>query len=782
MIARSLGRYRIEEELGSGAMGVVYRALDTDLKRTVAVKVIGNAPEDEGTRAAVMREARAASALNHPHICTVYEVGHTADCFYVVMEHVEGRTLNTLIPPDGLSPGTTVRYGIQIADALAHAHDRGVVHRDLKGSNVMVTAEGRVKVLDFGLARRVREGRRAAETESAVSVDGEHAVAGTVAFMSPQSLQGQPPDPRDDIWALGVLLYEMATGERPFSGDTKFQLASAIQRDSPAPLPPRVPAGLRSIILKSLARARDERYQHARELRAALEAVQSEAGLPAPSWRARRPTRRVVIGLAAVLAAVAIGTLASIRPLVWPRPLESIAVLPFVNVGADPEMEYLSDGLTEAVIDSLSQLPREKLKVIALSPVLRYKGRDVDVVAAGGELGVGAIVLGRVVFRGGALSVSVELVSCRDRTRLWGDKYEATVGDILAVQQEIAAGISDGLRLPLTGEDRQRMAKRQTENAEAYRLYLKGRYHWYKFTPEDYEKSLRYYQQAIERDSRYALAYAGIAIAGVTMAYEGLLPPGQAHRESEAAALKAMALDDALGEAHDALAEVRFVHDWDWPAAEREFRRALALGRDPTTRRFYGHFLRALGRWEEAIAQMKAALELDPFSVETSKALGATYFWAGQHDRAIDQYLRTLELDANHAQTRDLLADAFAAQGLYGKALAERRTFLVLEGAGEAAEALGTDASEEGYRRAMRGLYSRYLAALQEASASRYVSPMEFAMTYVALDDEEQAFAWLEKAYEERAPSLVNLKSDPAFDPLRSDGRFHDLVRRVGLP
>ena len=779
MIARTLGRYRIEEELGSGGMGVVYRARDTDLRRTVAIKVIAATPQDEGTHAAMMREARAASTLNHPHICTVYEVGQAADCSYVVMEHVEGGTVKALIPPDGLSADLTIRYGIQIADALAHAHDRGVVHCDLKGANVMVTPEGRVKVLDFGLARRLREGQRSAATES---FDDEHAVAGTVASMSPQVLQGQAPDPRDDVWSLGVLLYEMATGAHPFRGETKFELASAIQRDPPAPLPAGVPPGLRSIILRCLARARGERYRDARELRAALEAVQSDGGpAPAPSRRPR-PARRAVIGLGAVLLAATIGTIASLRTGIWSGPMESIAVLPFVNVGGGPDMEYLSDGLTEGVIGSLSQLPREKLKVIALSPVLRYKGGDVDVVTAGSELGVRAIVLGRVLMRGGELTVSVELVSARDRTRLWGDKYEASVHDVIGVQEEIATGISEGLRLQLTGDDRRRMARRQTENAAAHQLYLKGRYHWYKFTPEDYEKSLQYYQQAIERDSRYALAHAGIAIAGVMMAYEGLIPPGEARREAEPAALRALAIDDTLGEAHDAMAEVRFAFDWNWPAAEEEFRRAVALSRDPATRRFYGHFLRALGRWDEAIAEMKAAQELDPFSVETSKALGATYFWAGQHDRAIEQYLKALELDANHAQTHDLLADAYAAKGLYGKALAERRMYLVLEGAEEAAKALGADASEEGYRRAMRALYSRYLAALEESSVGRYISPMEFAMTYVALDDKEQAFDWLEKAYEERAPALVSLKSDPAFNPLRSDGRFHDLVRRVGLP
>jgi non-specific serine/threonine protein kinase len=497
-------------------MGVVYRALDTDLRRTVAIKVIGGSAADEATRAALMREARAASALNHPHVCTVHEVGEIDGCSYVVMEHVEGRTLDHLVPPDGLSPDLTAAYGIQIADALAHAHDRGVIHRDLKGSNVMVTPEGRVKVLDFGLARRVREGQAAAATDSGGSAGDEGNVAGTVAFMAPQALQGQPPDPRDDIWSLGVLLYETATGKPPFGGGTRFQLASAIQRDAPAPLPPRVPAGLRSVILRCLARSRDERYRTARELRAALEPVQSGAGTS--PWRDRLPARRAAMGLAAAVILAVMGTVVARRAGMRPQPAESIAVLPFLNVGGDPEMEYLSDGLTEAVIGSLSQLPQDKLKVVAFSPVLRYKGREVDVLTAGGELGVRAIVLGRVTLRGGALSVSVELVSSRDRSRLWGDKYEASVDDLLSVQQRLAAGISGALRMQPSGEERQRMAKRPTEDAGAYQLYLKGRYHWYKFTPEDYEKSLEYFRQAIDRDPRYARAYAGMAAVHVTRA------------------------------------------------------------------------------------------------------------------------------------------------------------------------------------------------------------------------------------------------------------------------
>jgi serine/threonine-protein kinase len=781
MVVRTLGRYRIEEQVGAGGMGVVYRARDTELKRTVAIKVIGQAPRDAGTRAAILREARAASALNHPNICTVYEVGEFEGLPYVVMEHVEGRTLDALVPPDGLSAEAAVRYGIQVADALAHAHDRGVIHRDLKGSNIMVTAEGRAKVLDFGLASRVRDDQRRALTESDASADQAHDTAGTVAYMAPQALQGQPPDPRDDIWALGVLLYESITGERPFRGVTKFEVASAIQRDAPGPLPPRIAPGLRSVILRCLARDRNERYQHARELKAALEAVQSSVPFTGPSWRTRIAGRPAAIALGLV-AATAAAIVAGRAPGMWTNPVESVAVLPFVNTGNDPDIEYLSDGLTEALIASLSTLPQDKLKVIALGPVLHYKGDAVDLVAAGRDLGVGALVIGRVVPRGGAFSVTVELVSARDRSRLWGGKYEGTVHDILTVQQEIAGGISKGLRLSLTADDRQRMAKQQTDDGEAYELYLKGRYQLAKYTPEGYEAGLRYFHQAIERDSRYALAYAGIAMTRATMGYEGLVPPGEALREAESAALRSVALDDTLGAAHEALATVRFAKDWNWPAAEQEYRRAVSLSGDASTRRFYGFFLRNLGRWDEALAETQAAVALDPFSVETSKALGAAYLWAGQHDRAIDQFQKALELDANHAPTHDLLADAYAAKGLYADALKERRASLILEGADEAAEALGTDVTADGYRRAMRVLHAQYLEALEEASAEGYVSPMAFAMIHAALGDTKAALSWLEKAYDERAPWLVTLKSDPAFDPLRGDRRFQELVRRVGLP
>ena len=772
-------RYRIDEELGSGGMGVVYRAFDTHLRRTVAIKVFRDDRLDGETHRRLMKEAQAASSLNHPHVCTVHEVSELDGAPCIVMEHVEGTTLSSSIPPDGLPPDTAARLGIQIADALAHAHARGIVHRDLKSANIMVTADGHVKVVDFGLATRLRHVQAAVATESEASMSDGHPPAGTLAYMSPEALQGQRADARDDVWALGVVLYEMVSGRRPFTGSTAFDLASAIQRDAPPPLPASVPAALRAVIAKCLSRPASTRYGDAREIRAALETVQSGTVEVSAAPRPRRVNWRLAVVLMCGVSIVALAALALLRP----EPIDSIAVLPFVNASGDPGMDYLTDGVTESVLSSLTQLSKEHLKIIALSSVLRFKGRELDPQVVGHELNVRAVVLGRVVQHGDTLLVSAELVDVSDRSRLWGDKYETTIGNLLGVQEEIATHISTGLRLQLSGRERQQLTRRYTDNLAAYQAYLKGRYHWYKFTPEDMKKSLEYYQQAIDIDPTYALAYAGMARDYEAMAYQGLAPPAESHRAGEAAAKRALEIDDNIGQAHEALAQVQFAREWDWPSAEREYRRAIALNpADAFSHRFYGHFLRAMGRWPEAAAEMRRSLELDPLSAETSKALATTYFWGRQLDAAIDQYNKTLELEPNHALTHDLLADAYAAAGRYNEALAERRSYLRLEGATEAADGLGDDSSESGYRRAMQALYRKYLAVLQQTAASEYVSPVAFALTYAALGEQDRAFEWLERAFAERAPYLTSMKTDPAFDPLRSDPRFDDLMRRVGLP
>jgi len=786
----TMQRYRIEQKLGTGGMGVVYRATDTHLDRAVAVKVLDETLLKDASHAAIVREARAASALNHPHICTVHEVTELDGRPCIVMEHVDGRSLADAIPPEGLPADLAVHYGRQIAEALAHAHDRGVIHRDLKSANVMVTDDGRVKVLDFGLARRLRESQRGVVTEVGPSPGAaDDSVGGTLPYMSPDVLAGHPPSAADDLWSLGVLLYEMASGELPFRGATRFQLATAIQRDAPAPIPGRVSPGLRSVILRCLARDGGTRYEHAHEVRAALEAAYAD--VPAASNRA--PSLRLRPAAIAALAIVGVGlalTLAASRQTVsTAAPPASVlaaapvavAVLPFANPGHDPDLDYLTDGMAETVISSLARVPG-KLKVISLSAVRPYRGQTVDAKTVGQALDVAAVVYGSIVQRDDVVSVVVELVSTKDQSRMWGETYVKGHRDLMAVQQDISTRISTALHLRLSGDEQQALHSQYPADTEALQLYLKGQYHWYRFTPEDYRRSLAYFQQAIQRDGTYALAHAGVARVLSSLTYEGLLPPST-YREVEKAASTALSLDGTLGAAHEALAQFKFAYEWKWTDAEREFQRALELSpRDEAVRAYYGVFLRTQRRWDEAVGVMKQALALNPLSAETTKALGATYFWAGRHDLAIAHYEKALALDPTLPQVHDLLADAYAAKGMYRQALDSRRTYLRLEGALAEAESLGTDGSEAGYHAAMRAMHQRYLEALQRAAPTQYVSPMEFALTYIALGERDRAFSKLEEAFGQRAPWLSSLAADPAFDPLRPDPRFSKLVARVGVP
>ncbi len=780
MIGQTLGHYRIESQLGAGGMGVVYRAHDLKLERAVAIKVVNERLSSEPrARDRLLREARTASALNHPHVCTVYEVGEADGQVFIVMEYVAGQPLSALLSEP--RPNEMVaRYGIQIADALAHAHERGIVHRDLKTGNVMVTPEGRAKVLDFGLAKRLpAEDLSEQATKSGDSLTQAGHLVGTLHYLAPEVLRGQPADARTDIWALGVVLYQLVSGELPFTGRTHYEVTGAIQSEPPATLSPRVPAALQAVILRCLAKEPGQRYQRASEARAALEAVQSGSFNVEQAARRETGWSRWFPWGAGITAVLVLGLLGTRFFANRGQSIDSIAVLPFANVGGDPGMEYLSDGVTEGVIGSLSRIP--KLKVIAFTSVLRYKGRSVDPQEVVRELPVAAILTGRILQHGDDLSVTAELVDARDRSRLWGEQYDQKATNLLAVQDDISQKISEHLRQHLTGEEQGRLKKRYTDDAEAYQLYLKGRYHWEQFTPEGYEKSLEYFQQAIDKDPNYALAYAGMAQTLGAMTIEGLITPRQGREQAQAALGKALAIDDTLPEAHLSMAVVT-ASDWRWPAAEKEFKRALDL--NPAliaARRYYAQNLRNLGRWDQAIQLMKRELELDPLSVETNNNLGQLYYWARRDDEAIEQFRKTLEIDPNAASVHDALADALARKKLFPQALASKRRSLVLGGDDEGADTLGSDETADGYRKGIRALARKQLTLLEGQSKESYISPMAFAQLYTALGDKERAFAWLEQAYQERSPWLAYIVNDPAFDSLRPDPRFGELVRRVGF-
>jgi len=782
MVGTTLAHYHIEALLGSGGMGIVYRAFDQRLQRTVAIKLLQSVGRDDSGRARLLKEARSASALNHPNICTIHEVGEIDGQAYIVMECVEGSTLSRLIPPgDGLPLEQVLGYATQIADGLAHAHDRGVVHRDLKSANVVIASDGRLKILDFGVAHRADDGRVLDDTKT-MTATGEVATAGTPLYMAPEVLRGEAADARSDIWAFGVTLYEMSAGERPFNAHSMNELASAILRDPPAPLPPHVPLGLRAVIARCLTKDPERRYQRASELKAALDATSSGGAMPVPGRRHVRLTAAVA---AAFAVAFAVAVMVTRLPPAATPPGDSIAVVPLLGTETDNEAEYLADGITEGVINSLAEAGRTSLKVIALASAERYKRRRVDPRDIGRELGVAKMALVRVARLPDALTISAELVDARDGSHLWGERYNSTTTNLLAVQSDITAKVAANLKLKLTSAEQRRSTRRYTDDVQAYQLYLQGREAGYRsaFGPEGYERSIQFFEQAIARDPSYALAYSGLASTYISMAYDGWMPPKEAYGKVTAAVEKGLAIDPDLGELHYALAELKKGYEWDWRGAEVEYQRAIQLNPNVTpSRRYHAQFLLTLRRNEEAIAEMKRTLELDPFGVETNKAMANVSYWTGRYDDAIAQARRTVELDPEFAAAHQLLADLYAHKGMYADAVSSLKRVLTLAGEQDGAATLARDYAAAGYSSALRNLYRGVLDGLTEANKEGWVSPVAFALVYTQLGDANRAFEWLEKAYAERAPWLVMLQADPDFESLRGDRRFVALAKRIGLP
>jgi serine/threonine protein kinase/TolB-like protein/Tfp pilus assembly protein PilF len=825
---QTIGHYQLMRRIGRGGMGEVYLARDTRLGRPAALKLLQTSLTQDAARVRRFRqEARAASALNHPNIITIYEVGQAdstaGGAHYIAAEFVDGQTLRKLCQGEGPMLGAALDILIQVAGALTTAHEAGIVHRDIKPENIMLRKDGLAKVLDFGLAKLTEQAMRPHDRSSGdfTRVTTQPGVVmGTISYMSPEQARGLEVDERSDLFSLGVVMYELLTGRAPFEGQTTGDILVALLSGEPRPLArykTKLPEALQRIIDRALAKQVEQRYQTAYELGAELKRLKEELEFAArvkgqsgskddiltlsvgvavdaaehstfetlqnvkPSMSpggARFATLRgwlrhrgKAVVAAALAGAISAGALAWRALAPHDIAIDSVAVLPFVNIGDDPQMAYLPDGLTESLIDSLSQLP--DLRVSAHSTVSGYKGREIDPRQAGKELQAQAVITGRVARQGDRLLIRVELVDAASGSRVWSDEFHRARSEIVAAQREIAREIAAKLRRRLSPGAQRQLDKRHSNDGKAFDLYAQGRHLYHQYTRESQEKALDIFRQAIAIDPRYALAYCGIADVYAEMSSQ-FLPPSEAMPKAREAALKAIELDEELSEAHHSLAMVKWFGDWDWEGAEREYRRSLDLNPNLIHIRLnYADFLTRQKRFEEALHVIRQAREYDPASLRVMRQEGSIYNGMRQYDHATEIFRKILGINPDYTPARRRLSIVLARQGRYEEAISELGQFQTTDditlkvilywNAGQRSEAL------------------KLFREVKVIAAREHISPVYIASIYVCLGDKEQAFAWLRKAYDQRSDHLLHIGISPDFDPLRSDPRFDKLLRDIGL-
>jgi len=760
-------------------MGVVYRAWDPTLACVVAIKLVSeNTIPDESARRQLYTEARIASSLNHTNICRIKDVIEESGQAGIVMEYVEGQVLTNAIPANvGLPFDLVVEYGIQIADAISHAHENDVIHRDLKSGNVMLNRDGQIKLLDFGLSKIQRRSELPSSLQNPDTKDSSDTIVGTPPYWAPEVLKHRPSDTRSDIWSFGVLLYEMASGQMPFKGATMIELGSSILRNSPLPLPEHVPESLSRITYRCLRKEMGQRYQHVGEIKAALEAIEQNADRPSP---------RPPAGERAQLPAI-----------------RSVAVLPLENLSGAPDQEYFADGLTESLITALAKVPG--LRVISRTSIMQYKHAQKTLPQIARELSVDAIVEGSVRRDGDRVRITAELIEARTDQHLWTESYDRDLRDILSLQSQVAAAIANEIRAKLspsimgTASPSSRSAldpslletanpsaaagkPSASINPLAYDLYLRGRHFWNnRVTDEDFRKAVEHYQRALEIDPQSALTYAGLAHCSLLMGTGeyGLRAPSEMMEKARVAALKALSIDDSIAEAHLSLAMVKFRFDWDWEGAEIEFQRALELDHGYSAAHYwYSVYLAVLARFDDAFVEAKMARHLSPFSPLMHFSLGLLLYASSQNEEAIEQLRDTVAMDAKFPLSHLVLGLTFGRKGRFDEAIAEFKQALTIAGVSP----LWSGFLGQVY--ASAGKTEDAVQILKELSVTaktRYVPPVAFAVVYAGLGKIDDAFHWLGKAVDERDGLLIYLKVGSIFDSLRSDPRFSSILTQVGL-
>ncbi len=803
MQLQQISHYRVDRLIGAGGMGEVYLAEDDRLRRKVALKLLpARFTMDEERVRRFQREARAASALNHPNIITIHDIGEADGIHYIATEYIDGATLREKVAQRQMTIAEVLDVGIGVAGALSAAHEAGIIHRDIKPENVMIRRDGYVKVLDFGLAKLVDDPLKDSQTGS---------VMGTLMYISPEQARGQQPDARSDLYALGAVLYEMITGQAPVQGESFLDLAWAIANRRPAApskLVIGVPPELDRIVLKALEKDRDDRYTSAREmlhdivtLRQELEfenklhtldphrrspAIGQQPTIPLtfpPRSLAGRfvriasllSQRRTMAIAGVLLLLVLVGATVAWRGGVFgDSAMDSVAVLPFVNGSGSPNSDYLSDGISESIIDNLSQLPG--LKVIARSTVFRYKGKNPDPMGVGHDLQVRAVVTGRLIQRGDTLVIRAVLTDVKRGTQIWGQQYNRKMSDVLAVQQELSEEISSQLRSRLTGDEKRRLTRRNADTNEAYQLYLKGHYFITRYNNEEaIKRGITYLNEAIVHDPSYALAYAGIADAYYNLS-NLYLPPNVAMPRAREAAQRAIALDDSLADAHASLALAKAWYEFDFAGGERELQRAIMLNpNDADIHRKYGDLLMVLSQFDRALAENRRAEQLDPLSINASWDVGRALFFARRYEDALEQTRRTIELDDRFAYAYYLEAQIAVQQGRLDDALGLMSRAIQLGGRTPLL------LTYWGYVNGKAGHREETLKAMHELQARTGYMPLFLARLHAALGENDEAVHLLEQVFNDRSESIVWLNVDPTFDSLRKDPRFVALVKKVGL-